>query len=162
MKLNFLFLIIILLLLKTESHSQDFIDASVTAGIGMMSSDSPFISGFTSSVSVGAGKSYNVVTPRLSFYYAGDFNSLLPASDRDYYSYIRALAIKGIYAVNVSGDLYYEQGLGILFVNDRIFRNTDEWGTGFYYYSISRSRFKRGFLFRFSDWCRWGIWTYSI
>lgn len=119
------------LLMNPVILPQDFIEFGVTAGSGFISSDSPYISGFTSSVSVGAGKLYDVLFPRLSLYYAGDFNSLLPASDRSYYPFIKAFALKGIYAVNVTNNLYYEQGLGLFMANDRIFSSSNSWGAGF-------------------------------
>jgi hypothetical protein len=122
---------ILLLLLGYSAFPQNFIDIGVTAGTGAISSDSPYLTGFTSSVSAGWGTLYNRINPRASFYYAADFNSILPASRRTYYPFIKALALKGVYAVNVSGDLYYEQSLGIFAANDRIFSTTNEWGAGF-------------------------------
>ncbi|RPI66272.1 MAG: hypothetical protein EHM47_17045 [Ignavibacteriales bacterium] len=113
------------------TYSQDFIEIGISAGPAFMSSDSPYISGFTTSVSAGAGKLYNTLSPRVTFYYAGDINSLLPASDRSYYPFIKAFAAKGIYAVNISSNFYYEQGLGLFIANDRIFRSTNSWAPGF-------------------------------
>ncbi len=121
----------IFLLLQPAILSQNFAEFGITAGSGFISSDSPFISGFTSSVSAGTGKIYDVLFPRLSLYYAGDFNSLLPASGRSYYPFIKAFAVKGIYAVNVTGNLYYEQGLGLFIANERIFSRSNSWGAGF-------------------------------
>jgi hypothetical protein len=123
--------VIIFLLLSFSAFPQDFIDIGVTAGSGVISSDSPYLTGFTSSVSAGYGSVYDRITPKVTFYYAADFNSLFPSSSREYYPFIRALALKGVYAVNVSGDLYYEQSLGIFAANDRIFSTTNEWGAGF-------------------------------
>jgi hypothetical protein len=77
------------------------------------------------------GKAYNVITPRVSFYYSGDFNMIIPEAGRKYYPFIKAFAVKGIYAVNVTGDIYYEQGLGLYIANDRIYSNVNEWGAGF-------------------------------
>jgi hypothetical protein len=114
-----------------EGVPQQFIDVSVGAGLGVMSSNSPYITGYTSSVSAGWGAVYDNITPRISFYYAADFNSLLPSSTRSYSPFIRGIALKGVYAANVTGDLYYEQSLGIFAANDRIFSNTNSWGGGF-------------------------------
>lgn len=122
---------IILLLIQPAVRSQDYVELGVSAGSGFISADSPYISGFTSSVSAGAGWRDGVLSPRLSLYYAGDFNSLLPASTKSYYPFIKAFAIKAIYSANVSGNFFYEQGLGLFAANERIFSMSNSWGTGF-------------------------------
>jgi hypothetical protein len=121
----------VFLLLNSGIFSQEFVDFGFTAGSGIISSNSPYFAGYTSSVSAGWGTMYDYITPRATFYYAGDFNSLLPASRRSYYPFIRAFAFKGIYAINVTGDLYYEQSLGLFAANDRIFSSSNSWGGGF-------------------------------
>lgn len=123
--------ILFLLLFHAAVFSQDFVDISMTAGIGAISSNSPYISGFTSSVSLGAGNFSDIISTRLSFYYAGDFNALLPTSSRSHYPSITAFALKGIYAVNVTDNLFYEQGLGLYAANDNIYSTSSGWGGGF-------------------------------
>jgi len=125
------FIWFLLIIIQPTIYSQNFIDIGITAGPGFMSSDSPYISGFTTSISAGAGKIYDAVSPRFSFYYAGDINSLLPASTKSYYPFIRAFSLKGIYCINITDNYFYEQGLGLFIANDRIFRNINSWGTGF-------------------------------
>jgi hypothetical protein len=122
---------LIWLFFSTAALSQNYIDIGITAGTGLIRSDSPYLSGFNTSFSAGWGTLYNNINPRLSLYYAGDFNSLMPTSKRDYYPFIRGAALKGVYAVNVTADLYYEQSLGVFVANDRIFDISDSWGVGF-------------------------------
>jgi hypothetical protein len=130
--LKFYFIMILLILSAGRNiYSQEFVDLSLTAGTGLISSNSPYLAGFSTSVSVGAGEIYNVISPRLSFYYAADFNSLLPSSDRNYYPFIKGLALQAMYNVYLSGDFYYEQGLGLFAANDRIYNSSNQWGAGF-------------------------------
>jgi hypothetical protein len=123
--------VILFFMFGCSIFSQEFVDIGIGGGIGVISSNSPYIGGFTSSVSAGWGAMYDQITPRATFYYAADFNSLLPASGRVYYPFIRAVALKGVYAVNITGDFYYEQSLGLFAANDRIFSTSNSWGGGF-------------------------------
>jgi hypothetical protein len=111
--------------------SQEYVDFGITAGTGLIRSDSPYLGGFNASFSAGWGSFYNDINPRVTLYYAGDFNILLPTSVRDHYPSIRGIALKGVYSVNVTYDLFYEQSLGLFAANDRIFSTSDSWGAGF-------------------------------
>lgn len=126
-----IFVCLLFIIIHRAVYPQNFIEAGITAGPGFISSDSPYLSGFTTSVYAGAGKIFEDISARFSFYYAGDINSLLPASSKSYYPFIKAFSLEGIYSINVTDNYFYEQGLGLFTANDRIFRNTNSWGTGF-------------------------------
>ena len=77
--------------------------------------DVPFIKGLSS---------------RVSFIYVTDVNILLPKNPNRYTPFLRGLSLKEIYTSNMSGNVFFEGGIGPLVLNDRTFNNLNTWDAG--------------------------------
>ena len=103
MKKNLVF-IIILLAVYMNIRGQS---AGVSLGGGLISSNSPNVSSFSTTLFLESPILFNSFSVRLSFLYAADYNQ------------------------NFSGSYYLDEGIGLLMINDRIFSNTDYIDYGF-------------------------------
>lgn len=77
--------------------------------------DVPFIKGLSS---------------RVSFIYVTDINILLPKNPGRYNPFLKGFSLKEVYANNLSGNVFFEGGIGPLLLNDRTFNNLNKWNTG--------------------------------
>ncbi len=123
----------IFLVFSIYSNSFSQIEASIGGyvGGGIISANSPNEETFASSVFI---ESYldpaDYISTRLSFIYATDFNSIIPESRNQYYPSIKAFSLKGIYTVYLNYNFYFEQGLGFITINDRIYSDRNNWDYG--------------------------------
>jgi hypothetical protein len=127
MKKN-LILLIILLTAYMNIRGQS---AGVTLGGGLISSNSPSVTTYSTSFFVESPIIYNSFSIRLSFLYAADYNQILPNSTIQYNPFIKEVSLKGITTQNFSGSYYLDEGIGFLIINDRIFSNIDYIDYGF-------------------------------
>ena len=121
-----LVIIIITVFAKTWGQS-----AGATIGGGLISSNSPNVSAYTSSIFIETPIIYNAISLRLSFLYAADYNQILPNSTNVYNSFVKGVSLKGLTTQDFSGLYYLDEGIGLLILNDRIFNNTDYIDYGF-------------------------------
>jgi hypothetical protein len=128
---NFYLVFIIILSLNTYSYSQIEASAGVYTGGGVISANSPTQTAFTSSVFIEAFLNpVDYLSARLSFLYATDFNSLIPESRNQYYPFIRGISLKGIYTFYFTSNIFMEQGLGGVVLNDRVYIDRNDWDFG--------------------------------
>ena len=128
---NFYFIFIFILSLNTCSYSQIEASAGVYTGGGVISSNSPGQTVFTSSVFIEAYLNpMDYLSARLSFIYATDFNSLIPESKSQYYPFIKGVSLKGIYTFYFTSNIFMEQGLGAVMLNDRVYIDRNDWDLG--------------------------------
>jgi hypothetical protein len=124
-------LIILIILGSPLVFGQSF-SVGTNLGGGIISSNSPTVGSFTSSLFIeGELTSEDYLGYRLSFFYTGDFAVLLPGDNSVYYPFIKGATLKLIYSSNISDRFYFEQGLGGLVLNDRVYSDRDNWGYGF-------------------------------
>ncbi len=126
--INLFFLILFLSapLLYTQS-----ITAGAELGGGVISSNSPTVGSFSSSLFIEGGiTTEDYLGLRVSLLYARDFSILLPDDRSDYYPFIKCAELKLIHASDLTNRIYFEQGLGILMLNDRIYSDRNSWGYG--------------------------------
>lgn len=100
-------------------------------GGGVISGNTPNQSAFTSSVffEFKTPFSDNII-PRFSFFYAQDFNRLLPGTTNKYYPFLKGFSLKGVASQNISENYFVEEGIGFITLNDRTFSDIDEWNFG--------------------------------
>jgi hypothetical protein len=124
-------LIIFLVFSYTSLFSQS-ISIGTNIGGGVISSNSPGIGSFTSSFFVEGGITReNYIGYRLAFFYSGDFSGLLPDDRSDYNPFIKGVSLKFIHSSDLGDRIFFEQGLGAIALNDRVFSDRDRWGYGF-------------------------------
>jgi hypothetical protein len=97
-------------------------------GGGVISANSPNEFSFTSSLFIETYLSQeNLLSTRLTFFYAGDFNMLLlKSSTIRYYPFIRGISLKGIFVQYFNYKIYIEEGLGGIVIDNRIFSGEKE------------------------------------
>jgi len=128
---NYYLVFIIVLFLSACSYSQIEASAGVYTGGGVISANSPSQTVFTSSVFIEAFLNpMDYLAARLSFIYATDFNSLIPESKNQYYPFIRGISLKGIYTFYFTSNIFMEQGLGGVVLNDRVYIDRNDWDLG--------------------------------
>ena len=128
---NFYLVFIFILFFSACSYSQIEASAGVYTGGGVISANSPNQTVFTSSVFIEAFlNSMDYLSARLSFLYATDFNSLIPGSTNQYYPFIKGVSLKGIYSFYFTSNIFMEQGLGAVILNDRVYIDRNDWDIG--------------------------------
>ncbi|MFC2084874.1 hypothetical protein ACFLS9_07450 [Bacteroidota bacterium] len=101
-------------------------------GGGNIQSNSP--SQFCLSTSVFVGSStvfFEKFSFRMGYIYARKINYFLPENrDNKYYPYIHSINLKGITNQSIGSNLFLEEGIGFALLNDRIFKDIDEFSFG--------------------------------
>jgi hypothetical protein len=120
--------LILILFIFHNVHGQSI---GVTAGGGLISSNSPDVSAFTTTIFMESPVIYNSISLRLSFLYAADYNQILPNTLIVYNPFIKGISLKALTTQEFSGNLYLDEGLGLLILNDRIFSGPDYIDYGF-------------------------------
>jgi hypothetical protein len=123
-----LLLIILLLSVFTNIKGQS-IGASL--GGGLISSNSPNVSTYSTSLFIESPILFNSVSIRLSFLYDADYNQILPNSTNVYNPFLKGISLKGLTTQNMTGNYYLDEGIGLLLLNDRIFNTSDFIDYGF-------------------------------
>jgi hypothetical protein len=117
--------------INTLSYGQINGSAGAQIGGGSIRSNSPSQASFTSGIFI---EKFIVpadyISGRLSLIYAADFNSIIPDSRLQYNPSVRGISLKGIYSMYFSYELFLEQGLGLTFLNDRIYSDRNKWDFG--------------------------------
>ena len=138
--------IVAILIFFSNVPAQSGIGVGGYLGGGVISGDSPNQSAFTSSVFFEFKTPFSDnILPRISFFYAQDFNRLLPESTNKYFPFLKGISLKGVASQNVSENYFVEEGAGFIAINDHTFSDTDVWNMGVVSSIIA------GFDFRKSD-----------
>ncbi len=121
------------------------VSAGGSFGGGFIKGDSPYIGSFTASFFIETNTIlFAEVTPRLSFVYAKDFNSIVPNVKKPYFPFVQGLTFKGITTQYFEDHIFLEEGFGLLALNDRTFSDEDSWSYGIVF-SINGGFDLRGF-----------------
>ncbi|MBK7378833.1 MAG: hypothetical protein IPJ03_07470 [Ignavibacteriales bacterium] len=125
-------LILILVAVNSkEIFCQNDFSAGFYAGGGLITGNSFSQGSFSFSVFVESGfEIIPNVTPRLSFLYTQDFNSILPDTRDKYYPFLMGIDLKGITTQYFDNKIFLEEGVGLLALNDRMFSDTNVWDYG--------------------------------
>ena len=125
-KISLIIITIIMLIFTKDVFSQTSIGGHL--GGGAISANSPNEFSFTASLFIETYLSQeDLLSTRLTFFYAGDFNLLLLRSSTiRYYPFIRGISLKGIFVQYFSYKIYIEEGLGGVVIDNRIFSGEKE------------------------------------
>lgn len=125
---------LILILVSVNSKEifcQNDFSAGVFAGGGLIAGNSFSQGSFSFSVFIESDfEIIPNVTPRLSLLYAQDFNAILPDTRDKYYSFLKGISLKGITTQYFEHNIFLEEGVGLLALNDRMFSDTNVWDYG--------------------------------
>ena len=127
-----LFLVVIFsFALTSSSKAQSDFGAGINLGGGTIGGNLPTQGAFSSSFFIEANPGFKAnVIMRLSFIYNTDINILFPKTSGRYYPFIKGFSLKAITSQLLSGNIFVEEGLGPLLLNDRTFDNIYEWDFG--------------------------------
>jgi hypothetical protein len=124
-------LLVILLLVTFSLNAQLRINVGGHLGGGTIKGESPSVGSFNASLFIETNTVlFAEVTPRLGYFFAKDFNALLPNSRKAYFPYMQGIYFKGITTQYFSGKIFLEEGVGLLAINDRTFNDTNLWAYG--------------------------------
>jgi hypothetical protein len=130
-KIGFISLLLILISPNLRSQSDFSIGAYV--GSGYISGNSPNQTSLNSSVFLQM-KTFlsDAFFLRFSFIYHRDLDYYV-GTRNSYYPFIKGVTVKGIAVQELTNNLFFEEGFGFLYLNDRVFSNTvaDDLGTVF-------------------------------
>lgn len=128
---KFCFTFAFIILFCSLTFAQIEYSAGINAGGGFISANSPNEGAFTSSIFLDAYLNpEDYLSTRIGFIYATDFNSLVPGSRKQHYPSVKGLYIKGVYSYYITHDLFMEQSLGLLTLNDKIYSDRNTWDFG--------------------------------
>lgn len=126
-----IFLVSIWLFISSTVFSQISGGAGAYLGGGMIRSNSPSQGSFTSSVFVEKFLfPADYISARLSFIYAADFNSIIPDSRLQYNPSVMGVSLKAMYSSYFTYEIFLEQGLGFTILNDKIYKDRNNWDYG--------------------------------
>lgn len=129
--INLIFILYFCILLSSESLPQESLSIGGYIGGGVISGNTAERGSFSSSIFFEADPGiYHDLSLRLSFLYHTDFNSVLPNTTKKYYPFLRGLGLKAITFQRIGHNLFIEEGLGIITLNDRTLSGIDEWDYG--------------------------------
>ena len=107
------------------------VSAGGFAGGGFIKGNSPSVGSFTASFFIETNTViFSEVTPRLSYIYARDFNSIVPNVRKPYFPFVQGFSFKGITSQYFNSHIFLEEGFGLLALNDRTFSDEDSWSYG--------------------------------
>jgi hypothetical protein len=113
------------------TNAQIRVSAGGYVGGGFLKGNSPSVSSFTASFFIETNTIlFTEVTPRLSFVYARDFNSIIPNVRKPYFPFVQGISFKGITTQYFEDHIFLEEGFGLLALNDRTFSDIDSWSYG--------------------------------
>jgi len=116
---------------QESATAQIRVSAGGFVGGGFIKGDSPNIGSFSASFFIETNTAlFEEVTPRLSFVFARDFNSIIPNVRKPYFPFVLGLTFKGITTQYFEDHIFLEEGFGLLGLNDRTFSDTDSWSYG--------------------------------
>jgi hypothetical protein len=126
-----IFFSIILIIFHKESFTQDFLGVGGYIGGGVISGNTTGKGSFSSSLFVEVDPGfYKDLALRISFLYNTDFNSILPNSTKRYYPFIKGFGLKGITFQKIDPNLFVEEGIGLITLNDKTISGTNVWDYG--------------------------------
>lgn len=101
-------------------------------GIGTIKGNSPSVTSLSGKILVGYEPEFLAgLSIRLGFLFARKVEYFLPENRTDrYYPFIKAFTLTGFIEQPLSKNLFLEEGLGFVYLNDRTFSDVDAWDFG--------------------------------
>lgn len=126
LSLKIILVFLVLILAGPEASGQSDFSIGAYVGSGYISGNSPNQTSLNTSVFLQMKTIFtDAFSLRFSFFYNRDFNYYL-GTRSGYYPFIKGATIKGIIVQDLASNLFFEEGFGFLYINDRMFSNTVE------------------------------------
>ncbi len=121
----------VIILSSVYTPAQIRVGAGGFIGGGTINGASPSISAFTASVFIETNTAmFLEVTPRLSYIIAKDFDAIIPNTRKPYFPFVQGFSFKGIATQYFEDQVFIEEGVGLLALNDRTFSDQNTWSYG--------------------------------
>ncbi|MGD8780245.1 MAG: hypothetical protein PVH88_14920 [Ignavibacteria bacterium] len=133
MKEKFLFMIIIIQVSLFTNLSAQINSPAIGASIGggKISRQSSDIISFSTGLFIQAAPWFmDDYALRLGFHYSRELEYFLPGNKRNYFPFIKAFSLKLVLTQYSGGGKFFEEAVGIVYLNDRIFSDVNNWSTG--------------------------------
>lgn len=125
---NSLLFVFLFLSLKISAQT---IGAGINIGAGTLSGDSPNISCFGNSINIFFKPGWEEsLTFKAMYIYQADVQSVLPGTKKPYTPYLSGVGAAIVHNNNTGTGLFFEEGIGIIFLNNRTYSDKNEWGPG--------------------------------
>lgn len=113
-------------------------------GLGTIKGNSAGVASFTTSAFIDTKMFFSeFVIFRYSFFYARKFEALIASNSRaQYFPFHKGYSIKAVIEQPLSEYVFLEEGAGFLFLNDRTFSDTNEWGIGITFHLVGGLDFR--------------------
>ncbi|NWF89947.1 MAG: hypothetical protein HXY50_10860 [Ignavibacteriaceae bacterium] len=119
------------ILLSSKSLPQESLSIGTYLGGGVISGNTASKGSFSSSLFVEVDPGFfKDLSARLSFLFNTDFNSILPNTIKRYFPFLKGFGLKAITSQSIEPNLFVEEGLGLIALNDRTISGTNEWDYG--------------------------------
>lgn len=117
-----------------------------SVGIGQIKGNSTAVTSLSGNVFFDFSLWFSeVVEFRSGFTYARKIEYFLPENrEGRYYPFLRLFSLKGIIRQNLYNNFYLEEGVGIIYLNDRTFSDINEWEPGATFNILGGFDFSRG------------------
>jgi hypothetical protein len=126
-----LLFLLLSLIFFANVRAQSGLGVGGSLGGGVISGNSPNVSAFSSSIYFEFKTPFSEdIIPRISFFYAQDFNRLLPESTNRYFPFLKGISLKGVASQKVSDNYFVEEGAGFIAINDHTFSDVNAWNFG--------------------------------
>ena len=101
-------------------------------GIGSFNGDFPSQTTFNTKIYVETPSGISLFDKlNFSFTFGQKIEKFLPGNYKyDYYSYFTSFGVSGVFTQDIGGNLSIDEGIGLLYLNDRSFSDIDEWNIG--------------------------------
>lgn len=133
-------ILILICILSNSSYAQiKSVSGGLKLGLGEVRGNSPSVT------SLGLGFYLDFVpwfsdelTFRTGFLYAQKLERFLPENrTQRYYPFIRSFSVEGVLKVQLNRLFFLEQGVGLIYLNDRTFGDINEWEPGAKFHMLS-------------------------
>jgi len=133
MKKNVINIMIMVFILPIYIQAQfDITGIGTSVGIGQIKGNSTAVTSLSGNVFFDFSLWFSeVVEFRAGFTYARKIEYFLPENrEGRYYSFIKLFSLKGIIKQDLYNYFFLEEGVGIIYLNDRTFSDINEWEPG--------------------------------
>lgn len=137
--------ILILVIIFNPLNAQVKLEGiGVYGGLGTIKGNSVSVASFTTSAFLDTKWFFSdLVTVRFSFFYARKFEALIASNSRArYFPFHKGFSLKTVIDQPLSRYIFLEEGVGLLFLNDRTFSDTNEWGIGITFHVVGGIDFR--------------------
>lgn len=130
---NLYLLVSIILIFASSSYGQiASAGIGINLGLGQIKGNSPSLASLSGSIMVDVTTTFwDELTFRTGYHYSRKVEYFLPENSRGkYYPFLKFYSLQVVINQKMGEKLFLEEGLGIVYLNDRTFSDTNDWNAG--------------------------------